>query len=208
MLLSLREKRPRLLFLRRSGLSQGKSHPQRGGGLHVSGRPQRVPEACAHLHANFGEARRTLGEPRTCQGDKGMFTRSSLTFTRVAAKVPHIHERRCLVKVFFFMWAPFRMSPSVAREPIYKTSLWIRPLSLGEKQTNSKGNGVYKPLRGPHLDFFLALGDLKFPLFLFKEILSFEQISLFSRRSLCQSHRTSVTKGFLAGILLCNSGPS
>ena len=40
----------------------------------------KVPEACARLHANFGEAWRTLANPQRH------------AFTRVPAKVPHIHQ--------------------------------------------------------------------------------------------------------------------
>ena len=44
-----------------------------------SGRFQNVPEACARLHANFGEVWRT---------HNAIFTTSCRTFTRVPAKVP------------------------------------------------------------------------------------------------------------------------
>ena len=63
-----------------------------------SGRFQGVPEACARLHANFGEARQTLanfGEPSTPYSQEPArhspeFRRRSPTFTRVPAKVPSV----------------------------------------------------------------------------------------------------------------------
>ena len=65
-----------------------------------SGRFQSVPGARARLHANFGELWRTHNT---------IFTRTSVTFTRVPAKVPHLHQSSG--EGAFCAWVAFRMCP-------------------------------------------------------------------------------------------------
>ena len=45
-----------------------------------------------------------------------MFTRTSLTFTRVPAKVPHIHQSSG--EGAFCMWMAFRMCPTMCASPL------------------------------------------------------------------------------------------
>ena len=76
----------------------------------LSGKVQGVPAACARLHANFGEAWQTLanfGEPHNV-----IFTKTSPTFTRVPAKVPHLHQSSG--EGAFCLWVAFRMCPTLS----------------------------------------------------------------------------------------------